>query len=148
MLNLRCESNPGWVGAAVSELDVLLSDHVHCEKKAAVTAISFINRYPDRTLLVDHMIAHAQEELEHFALVMEQIKLRGEVLRRDSADAYVNALLAHAQREEPGRLLDALVIHRAFRLRLLRRGRRGARQGALDDRRDPARHEEGFEPDQ
>jgi tRNA-(ms[2]io[6]A)-hydroxylase len=110
MLNLRCESNPGWAAAAVAQLDVLLSDHVHCEKKAAVTAISFINRYPERTLLVDHMIAHAQEELEHFVLVMEQIKKRGETLRRDAADAYVNALLGHARSDEPGRLLDALIV--------------------------------------
>ena len=110
MLKLQCDSNPGWAPVAAADLATLLSDHVHCEKKAAVTALSFINRYPDRTLLVDHMIAHAQEELEHFALVMEHVKLRGEVLQRDTPDPYVNALLAHARSEEPGRLLDALIV--------------------------------------
>jgi len=110
MLKLQCDSNPGWAPAAVADLDTLLCDHVHCEKKAAVTALSFVNRYPDRTLLVDQMITHAQEELEHFALVMGHLKLRGQTLQRDSADPYVNALLSHTRSEEPGRLLDALIV--------------------------------------
>ncbi|PLX28919.1 MAG: tRNA 2-methylthio-N6-isopentenyl adenosine(37) hydroxylase MiaE [Ignavibacteria bacterium] len=110
MLNLRCDSNPEWAPAAAADLETLLSDHVHAEKKAAVTAISLINRYPERTLLVDHMIAHAQEELEHFSLVMGQLKLRGWTLRHDTADPYVNKLLSHARTSEPGRLLDSLIV--------------------------------------
>lgn len=110
MLKLRCDSNEGWAAAAVADIDALLCDHVHCEKKAAVTALSFVNRYPERTLLVDHMIAHAQEELEHFARVMGHLKLRSTTLRRDTPDPYVNALLAHARSAEPGRMLDALIV--------------------------------------
>ncbi|MGC9362456.1 MAG: tRNA isopentenyl-2-thiomethyl-A-37 hydroxylase MiaE, partial [Candidatus Syntrophosphaera sp.] len=93
MLNLKSDSNPGWVHAALGDLDSLLIDHVHCEKKAASTALSLVNRYPDRTLLVDHMIEHAREELEHFALVMGHVKERGLTLRRDTPDPYVNQLL-------------------------------------------------------
>lgn len=110
MLNLKSDSNPAWVRAATDDLDTLLIDHVHCEKKAASTALSLVNRYPDRTLLVDHMIAHAQEELEHFALVMGHVKERGLTLRRDTPDPYVNRLLEHARSAEPGRLLDALLV--------------------------------------
>ncbi len=110
MLRLKCESNAGWAPAAVADLDTLLIDHVHCEKKAASTALSLINRYPEKTLLVDHMIVHAQEELEHFALVLGYLKERGTGLRRDSADPYVNQLLEHARRNEPQRLLDSLIV--------------------------------------
>ncbi len=110
MLRLKCESNAGWAAAALADLDALLIDHVHCEKKAASTALSLINRYPEKTLLVEQMIAHAQEELEHFALVMACLKERGVALRRDSADSYVNRLLDHARRDEPLRLLDALIV--------------------------------------
>jgi len=110
MLRLKCDSNDGWAAAAVADIDGLLCDHVHCEKKAAVTALSFVNRYPDRTVLVDHMIEHAQEELAHFALVMGHLKSRGTTLRRDTPDPYVNALLSHARSEEPGRLLDSLLV--------------------------------------
>ncbi|MDT8325052.1 MAG: tRNA isopentenyl-2-thiomethyl-A-37 hydroxylase MiaE [Bacteroidota bacterium] len=109
ILRLKCASNSGWAAAALADIDALLCDHVHCEKKAAVTALSFVNRYPDRTTLVEQMISHAQEELEHFALVMGQLKLRGTVLRRDTPDPYVNALLSHTRSGEPGRLLDALL---------------------------------------
>ncbi|MFZ1730661.1 MAG: tRNA-(ms[2]io[6]A)-hydroxylase [Bacteroidota bacterium] len=110
MLRLKCESNAGWSAAALADLDTLLIDHVHCEKKAASTALSLINRYPENDLLVEHMIEHAKEELEHFALVMEFLKRRGVSLRRDSADPYVNQLLAHSRRGEPFRLLDSLIV--------------------------------------
>ena len=110
MLNLKCASNPGWAAAAVADMDTLLIDHLHAEKKAASTALSLINRYPEHAVLVDHMIGHAQEELEHFALVLGHLKLRGVPLRRDVPDAYVNSLLAHARRDEPARLLDALIV--------------------------------------
>lgn len=110
MLNLKCASNPGWAAAAAADLDTLLIDHLHAEKKAASTALSLINRYPDRALLVDHMIAHAQEELEHFVLVLGHLKRRGVTPRHDVPDAYVNHLLAHARKDEPARLLDALIV--------------------------------------
>lgn len=110
MLNLKCASNAEWAAAAVADMDTLLIDHLHAEKKAASTALSLINRYPDRALLVDHMIGHAQEELEHFALVLGHLKQRGVTLRHDVPDAYVNSLLAHARKDEPARLLDALIV--------------------------------------
>lgn len=110
MLNLKCASNPGWAVAAAADLDTLLVDHLHAEKKAAATALSLISRYPEHTRLLDHMIAHAQEELEHFVIVLGHLKRRGITPRRDVSDAYVNRLLAHARKEEPARLLDALIV--------------------------------------
>ena len=110
MLNLKCASNPGWAAAAIADLDTLLIDHLHAEKKAATTALSLINRYPERTRLLDEMIAHATEELEHFSLVLAHLRRRGITPRRDTPDAYVNRLLEHARRDEPVRLLDALIV--------------------------------------
>lgn len=110
MLYLKCASNPDWVAAAIADLDTLLIDHLHAEKKAASTALSLINRYPEHAMLVDQMIEHAREELEHFALVLSHLKRRGVALRRDQPDAYVNRLLEHARRGEPARLLDALIV--------------------------------------
>ncbi len=109
MLNLKGGTNEAWVRAAVDDLETLLSDHVHCEKKAAAAAISFINRYPARTVLVDAMTAHAREELEHFDRVHAVLLARPAVLRHDSPDPYVNQLLAFARKDEPRRQLDALI---------------------------------------
>jgi tRNA 2-(methylsulfanyl)-N6-isopentenyladenosine37 hydroxylase len=110
MLNLKCASNAGWAAAAAADLDTLLIDHLHAEKKAASTALSLISRYPERLLLVEHMVEHAREELEHFVLVLAHLKQRGVTPRRDVSDAYVNRLLARVRRDEPARLLDALIV--------------------------------------
>ncbi len=109
MLNLKCDSNAAWAPVAIAGLDALLSDHVHCEKKAAAAAISFINRYPSRTRLVDAMTAHAREELEHFDLVHGVLRSRHSVLAHDTADPYVNRLLALVRKVEPHRELDSLI---------------------------------------
>ncbi|MCZ7554813.1 MAG: tRNA-(ms[2]io[6]A)-hydroxylase [Bacteroidia bacterium] len=109
MLNLQCDSNPEWVRAAIDDLDVLLSDHVHCEKKAAAAALSFINRYPGRTALVSAMTVHAREELEHFDRVHDVLRGRQSVLLHDTPDPYVNRLLALIRKGEPQRELDSLI---------------------------------------
>jgi tRNA 2-(methylsulfanyl)-N6-isopentenyladenosine37 hydroxylase len=109
MLNLKNESNSAWVLAAVDDLETLLSDHVHCEKKAAAAAISFINHYPARTVLVEAMTAHAREELEHLDRVHSVLLARPARLRHDSSDPYVNQLLANVRKDEPFRQLDALI---------------------------------------
>jgi tRNA 2-(methylsulfanyl)-N6-isopentenyladenosine37 hydroxylase len=109
MLNLKCDSNPQWVRAAIDDLDVLLSDHVHCEKKAAAAALSFINRYPSRTALVSAMTVHAREELEHFDRVHDVLRSRDSTLLHDTPDPYVNRLLALVRKGEPQRELDSLI---------------------------------------
>ena len=55
-----------WIVRALDSLDVLLLDHAHCEKKAAMTALSLIHRYPERDLS-KQLSPLAREELLHFA---------------------------------------------------------------------------------
>ncbi len=109
MLNLKSATNAAWARVAVEQLDVLLSDHAHCEKKAAAAAIAFINRYPMLPALVDAMTAHAREELDHLDRVHHVLRARNAAMIRDTADPYVNQLLAHVRRGEPAYQLDALI---------------------------------------
>jgi tRNA 2-(methylsulfanyl)-N6-isopentenyladenosine37 hydroxylase len=109
MLKLKSKTSAAWVKTAVENLDAILLDHVHCEKKAAATAMALINRYPDRELLVDHMVALAVEELQHFDRVLKRVQARGLTLKRDVPDVYVNKLLTHVRKNEPDRLLDTLI---------------------------------------
>ena len=44
-----------WIDVALSDLDALLADHAHCEKKAAASALSLIAGYPDRDELADRV---------------------------------------------------------------------------------------------
>ncbi len=109
MLKLKSDTSPAWVAAALGDLDAVLIDHVHCEKKAAATALALINRYPQHTALVRQMAALATEELEHVTRVLDHVERRGCTLTRDAGDAYVQQLLAHVRRDEPQRMLDTLI---------------------------------------
>lgn len=110
MLCLKVDSQPTWIERAISDVDGLLADHAHCEKKAAVNALSMLNRYPDRIRLVREMIALAQEEMEHFERVYSYIVGRGGALSRDPGDPYVQMLHREIRSNEPGRLLDSLLV--------------------------------------
>ncbi len=110
MLCLKVPSQPDWIEAARTDLEKVLLDHAHCEKKAAVNAMSLVSRYPTRQRLVREMIALAQEEMEHFSQVFEFIVKKGGELQRDPGDPYVQALHKEVRHHEPGRMLDLLLV--------------------------------------
>jgi len=110
MLCLKTPSHPGWVERALDDLDRVLIDHAHCEKKAASNAMSMLHRYPGRARLVREMIALAQEEMDHFGLVFERLQARGVELTRDPGDPYVQALHAEVRSNDPERLMDQLLV--------------------------------------
>jgi tRNA-(ms[2]io[6]A)-hydroxylase len=110
MLCLKISSQPSWIEVAKNDLPRVLIDHAHCEKKAAANALSLINRYPDRDMLVTCMIDLAREEMEHFAQVYAVIAERGLTLERDPGDAYAQALHREVRKSEPHRMLDLLLV--------------------------------------
>ncbi len=110
MLCLKVPSQPSWIDAAQMNIDRVLLDHAHCEKKAAVNAMALVSRYPERDTLVRAMIELAQEEMEHFQMVYEYIRKRGKELERDPGDPYAQALHQLIRKNEPGRLLDMLLV--------------------------------------
>ena len=97
MLCLKVPSQQTWIDAARADLDRVLLDHAHCEKKAAVNAMSLVSRYPGRDTLVREMIALAKEEMEHFGMVYDIIRERGGELGRDPGDPYVQSLHREAR---------------------------------------------------
>ena len=111
MLGLQCATTDEWILAASLDPASLLIDHAHCEKKAAVMALSVITRYPDKRILVEKMATLAQEEMSHFAQVLNILYSRGFTFGRDPGDTYVQALHKHIRKEEPGRLLDTFLVN-------------------------------------
>jgi tRNA-(ms[2]io[6]A)-hydroxylase len=93
----------------MSDLDSLLDDHAHCEKKAAASALSLIVAYPDHDELVRRLSALAVEELQHFRMVHERLLARGRSLGGDKGDPYAKKLLQLA-RPNRGRLTDRLLL--------------------------------------
>lgn len=121
-------THPRWFAAATRDLHALLSDHLHCERKAAENALSLVRRYPHRGNSVDALGRLAHEETSHVVQVAGLIADRGWTPRSDLPNQYARALLAEVRGREPQRLLDALLVA-AFiearsheRLNLLARG--------------------------
>ena len=114
MLGLLTPTDPSWVDAAQKDLGGLLSDHAHCELKAAQSALSLIGRYGGETpMLVEPLSSLAREETEHFDEVESCLRARGLRLGLPRADDYVVQLRAAARQDHDPRapvLLDKLLV--------------------------------------
>ncbi len=110
MLELRAPTPPEWLEVVLGDFDAFLIDHAACERKASATGMSFVVRYPDRTELLEPLIAFAREELEHFHQVYRLIEARGLSLGGDQKDTYVRRLRGLARTDSEQHLLDRLLI--------------------------------------
>lgn len=99
-----------WVEQAINNLDVILLDHSHCERKAAGVALNLMFRYPSNTKMVRMLTAIAKEELEHFELVNQWLERREIPLRHLAAPPYGAALNKQIRKDEPWRFLDSLLV--------------------------------------
>lgn len=107
---LKQPTSQEWVAQAIANLDTILLDHSHCEKKAAGVALNLMFRYPDRTKLVRMLTAIAREELEHFELVNQHLEKRQIALGALAAPPYGVGLSSQIRKQEPERLLDSLLV--------------------------------------
>ncbi|MEZ4383937.1 MAG: tRNA-(ms[2]io[6]A)-hydroxylase [Nannocystaceae bacterium] len=109
MLHLASETDPAWTRRALENLDAILLDHAHCEKKAASTALSLIFRYPERPALMLPLSRLAREELAHFEEVVGVLRSRGLEFCRQRPSPYASKLMEIVRKREPLRLLDTLL---------------------------------------
>jgi tRNA-(ms[2]io[6]A)-hydroxylase len=134
---LRSSTHPRWFAASATDLQALLSDHLHCERKAAENSLALVRRYPHRGTSVAQLSRLAHEETSHVVQVAALLARRGWTPRADTPNRYARALLAEVRGREPERLLDALLVA-AFiearsheRLMLLARGFAGRGEDEL-----------------
>jgi tRNA 2-(methylsulfanyl)-N6-isopentenyladenosine37 hydroxylase len=99
-----------WVEVALGDLDAVLSDHLHCERKAAQSALSMVRAYPDRPDLVAAIARLAHEETSHVVQVTQVLARRGARPRYDLGDDYVQLLRRSVRKREPDRLIDNLLV--------------------------------------
>ena len=109
MLNLAAPTRPDWLDEARADIDTVLLDHAHCEKKAASTAMNLIFRYVEEPWLMAPLSALAREELAHFELMLTVLDERGVGFRRIEPSPYAARLLKAVRKPEPLRLLDTLL---------------------------------------
>jgi tRNA-(ms[2]io[6]A)-hydroxylase len=109
VLHLASETREDWLKEALDDLDAVLLDHTHCEKKAASTAINMIFRYADQPTLLRPLSEHAREELEHFELMLGVLEKRQVGFERLTPAPYAAELYKVVRKKEPDRLLDTLL---------------------------------------
>jgi tRNA-(ms[2]io[6]A)-hydroxylase len=83
---------------------------LHCERKAAQSALSLIRSYPQRTDLVTAMARLAHDETRHVVQVSQLMTRREQPAAFDFGDDYAVALRDHIRKPEPLRLLDRLLV--------------------------------------
>ncbi|MCA6440632.1 MAG: tRNA-(ms[2]io[6]A)-hydroxylase [Sediminibacterium sp.] len=111
ILGLHLPTDPRWVNLASISLEAILTDHAYCEQKAALTCISLIQRYSDKTELVSALAPIVTEEWGHFRLVLAELDKRGLLLGKQRKDLYVNKLLEFQKKggHINDRMLDQLL---------------------------------------
>jgi tRNA-(ms[2]io[6]A)-hydroxylase len=131
MLNLASATEPRWLDAALADIDTVLVDHAHCEKKAAGAAIRLLFAYPHHRFLQEPLSRLAREELGHFEQVLALLERRGIRYYSQRPSPYGARLHALVRREEPGRAIDVLLVAALIEARSCERMKLLA--GALDE---------------
>ncbi|MEZ4287428.1 MAG: tRNA isopentenyl-2-thiomethyl-A-37 hydroxylase MiaE [Polyangiales bacterium] len=111
MLNLLEPTPASWAREAEKNLSQLLSDHAHCELKAAQSALGLVARFGgEAPELVKPLTSLAKEETEHFNAVYA--RLQSGDLPKPPIDDYVRALQLSAKQDRGSApiLLDRLLV--------------------------------------
>ena len=104
------DTDPRWIAVALADLEAVHRDHLHCERKAAQSALSLVRSYPERAELVEAVARLAHEETSHVVQMTQVLARRGAVPSWDLGDDYAAALREHVRKREPDRLLDRLLV--------------------------------------
>ncbi len=109
---LASRTPPTWAPAAARDLHALLSDHAHCELKAAASGLSLLKRQPVGAGHVPRLLALVREEVEHAQRVLRELEVRGWSLLPDSRSPYMTGLLAAAgaPRKRQDGYVDAMLV--------------------------------------
>jgi tRNA-(ms[2]io[6]A)-hydroxylase len=110
MLSLQSPSSRRWLRQVDTNLEEILIDHAHCEKKAAGTAMNLLFAYVENHELTRAMTEIVREELEHFHLVVVLLERRSIPFRKLAPSSYGRKLNDLVRKQEPGRAVDRLLV--------------------------------------
>lgn len=106
---LQVATPAAWAGHAVGEWQVLLADHLNCEKKAASTALALMFAYPEDRRLCMALARLAREELRHYEQVQKLMGELGAPVQRLAPGRYAGALRRGLATSDPARKRDLLL---------------------------------------
>lgn len=110
MLHLQSATSARWLAQVDRNLDEILIDHAHCEKKAAGTAMNLLFAYVDHVELAREMTTIVNEELEHFHQVLDLLEKRRIKFRKLPPSKYGRELNDLVRKHEPQRAVDRLIV--------------------------------------
>lgn len=98
-----------WYEVASKNIEVILLDHAWCERKAAQTAFSLINKTDDPSVQLK-LSKLIREEMRHFEMMLPWLSKYDVKWSYLSPPRYAKSLLAQRASGVKERLLDTLVI--------------------------------------
>ncbi len=101
---------PAWAERLVPQVDELLVEQAHLEKKAAAAAVAFLFRVPTEPRAQRGLSQLAREELVHFERTLRLLRSRGVPFAPQAPSAYAERLKAAVRRTMPERLVDELLV--------------------------------------
>jgi tRNA-(ms[2]io[6]A)-hydroxylase len=110
MLGLKWETPRRWVDRVEEDLDAVLIDHAHCEKKAAGVGMSMLFAYVTDQTMVRALSEVVREELDHLRQVLDILERRGLTIRSQTQSSYGQRLGALIRKEEPGKVVDRCLV--------------------------------------
>ena len=110
MLSLHSNTSQRWLAQVDGNLEEILVDHAHCEKKAAGTAMNLLFAYVEFEELSREMVEIVNEELEHFTMVLDLLSSRGIKFRKIIPGSYGRKLHSLIRKGEPERAIDRFSI--------------------------------------
>lgn len=109
MLMFRHKVPAGWIDHIRGNLDMVLVDHAHLERKAASSAI-MLGKYRQLWPRVSELNDIAIEELQHFQIVLDILKDRGVPFQSTSPSPWINGLMKATRRGVQGQVIDHLIV--------------------------------------
>jgi tRNA-(ms[2]io[6]A)-hydroxylase len=107
---LPCRTPRAWIEEAVRHEEILLLNHCYLEQCAARNAMQLMFRCPDKPDLLSKMSKLAREELRHFEKVHGLLTRRGYVYKILKPSRYAGLLNNEVRKQEPGQLVDSLIV--------------------------------------
>ncbi len=109
MIKLKANTPQEWLDKCLDNLPILLSDHAHCERKAAQAALSLMPYFSDNHQVSNTLARLAREEMRHFEQVLKHINKLGFKHANRAACRYAKALHDAMRKDGKAALVDKMI---------------------------------------
>ena len=97
-----------WLPKVIANLDAVLVDHCHLERKAAASALNLM-KYPELAERARELSAIAQEELAHFDLLLDVLEQRGVPFGLPHPSPWIGGLMQNIRKGRREQVIDHLI---------------------------------------